>query len=118
MCILWEAMISSGINLISHVCRSAGATCAESNACGKLIDFITIACDGKFSLTYFLKFSLKPDDSNLSEDQAARALCAAQSLNACGREWKVLDLWDFVIIMSIQHTVKRDGVSRYVKCYI
>lgn len=77
----------------------------------KLIDFITIACDGKFSLTYFLKFSLKPDDSDLSEDQADRALCVAQSLNACDREWEVLDLRDFVMIMSIQHIVKRDGVS-------
>lgn len=33
MYFLWETMISSGINLISHVDRSAGAICAESNAC-------------------------------------------------------------------------------------
>lgn len=72
----------------------------------KLIDFIAIACDGKFSLTYFLKFSLKPDDSDLSGARADRALCMAQSLSACNRERKVLDLWDFVILMSIPHTVK------------
>lgn len=72
----------------------------------KLIDFIAIACDGKFSLTYFLKFSLKPDDSDLSGDRADRALSMAQSLTACDREWKVLDLWDFVIFTSILHTVK------------
>lgn len=72
----------------------------------KLIDFIAVACDGKFSLTYFLKFSFKPDDSDLSGDRADRELCMARSLSACDREWKVLDLWDFMVFMSIPHTVK------------
>lgn len=30
----------------------------------------------------------------------------AQSLSACDGEWEVLDRWDFMIFMSIPHTVK------------
>lgn len=74
-----------------------------------LIDFTAIACDGKFSLTYFLKFSLKPDESDLFGARADGALCMAQSLSGCDR--KVLDFWDFVMFMSVPYTLKRTEVQ-------
>lgn len=74
-----------------------------------LIDFTAIACDGKFSLTYFLKFSLKPDEPDLSGARADRALCMAQSLSGCDR--KVLDFCEFVIFMSVPHTLKEIEVQ-------
>lgn len=72
----------------------------------ELIGSIAIACDGKFSLTYFLKFSLKPDDSDLSGARADRdrALRMAQPGSACHRE--VLDFWDFMMFVSFPLAVK------------